>query len=92
MATSAALPLKGHAAATGLQPIRDLDQVRGFLSGTGPAALFDLPWMPLYLGLCFVFHVWIGVTALAGAVVLVALTLLTDVLSRRSARRGPAAS
>ena len=31
----AALPLKGHAAATGLQPIRDLDQVRGFLSGTG---------------------------------------------------------
>jgi ATP-binding cassette subfamily C protein PrsD len=88
----AALPLKGHAAATGLQPIRDLDQVRGFLSGTGPAALFDLPWMPLYLGLCFVFHVWIGVTALVGALVLVALTVLTDVLSRRSAETAAVAA
>ena len=33
-----------------LQPMRDLDQIRSFLSGTGPTALFDLPWMPIYLG------------------------------------------
>jgi ATP-binding cassette subfamily C protein len=37
-----------------LQPLRDLDQVRGFLSGPGPLALLDLPWMPFYLGICFV--------------------------------------
>ena len=41
--------------ADGLQPLRDLDQVRAFLSGTGPASFFDLPWMPLYLGICFLF-------------------------------------
>jgi ABC-type protease/lipase transport system fused ATPase/permease subunit len=29
----------------GLRPIRDLDAVRGFLSGMGPSALFDLPWL-----------------------------------------------
>jgi PrtD family type I secretion system ABC transporter len=81
--TITVLPLKGRALGNGLQPMRDLDQVRSFLSGAGPAALFDLPWMPLYLGLCFVFHVWIGVTALAGAVLLVILTLLTDVLTRK---------
>ncbi|MFL5089430.1 MAG: type I secretion system permease/ATPase, partial [Xanthobacteraceae bacterium] len=57
-----------------------------FLSGTGPAALCDLPWMPLYLGLCFVFHVWIGITALAGAVILVALTLATEMLTRAPAK------
>src|SRR4051794_39460218 len=41
------LPLKTRGDGDGLQPLRDLDQVRGFLSGGGPTALFDLPWMPI---------------------------------------------
>jgi ATP-binding cassette subfamily C protein PrsD len=69
----------------GLQSVRDLDQVRGFMSGAGPTALFDLPWMPFYIAICFLFHVWIGVTALAGALLLVALTVLAEVLSHRPA-------
>lgn len=67
----------------GLQAIRDLEQVRRFLSGPGPAALLDIPWMPLYLGLCFVFHFWIGAAALAGAVVLVTLALFSEILARK---------
>ena len=82
----ARLPLKVQARSDGTQPVRDLDQIRSFLAGLGPTALFDLPWMPLYLGLCFAFHVWIGITALAGAIVLVSLTLLTEVLTRAPAR------
>src|SRR5579885_702395 len=70
----------------GLQPLRDLDNVRSFLGSMGPSAFFDLPWLPLYLGICFAFHVWIGVTALVGAVILVSLTLLTEYLSRLPAR------
>ncbi|SCB49437.1 ATP-binding cassette, subfamily C [Rhizobium miluonense] len=70
----------------GLQPVRDLDVVRSFLSGPGPTALFDIPWMPFYLGLCFLFHVWIGVTALAGALILVGLTILTERMSREPAK------
>ena len=76
------LPLKVRTSADGLQPLRDLDSVRGFLSSMGPTALFDLPWMPLYLSLCFIFHLWIGLTALGGAIILVALTLLTEMLAR----------
>jgi ATP-binding cassette, subfamily C, bacterial len=76
------LPLKARMPGDGLQPLRDLDNVRGFLSGQGPTALFDLPWMPLYLGICFLFHFWIGITALVGAIVLVSLTVVTDALSR----------
>lgn len=76
------LPLTAGNAREGLQPVRDLDQIRSFLSSLGPTALFDLPWIPLYLGLCFVFHFWIGMTALVGAVLLVALTLFTEVLTR----------
>ena len=77
------LPLHSRAGSDGLQPVRDLDTVRSFLSSTGPTALFDLPWLPVYLAICFLFHVWIGLTALAGALVLVGLTLLTEALSRQ---------
>src|SRR5580693_3557586 len=80
------LPLKMGARGDGAQPIRDLDTVRGFLSGVGPVALFDLPWMPVYLIICFVFHPYIGLTALAGAVVLVTLTVATELTTRQPTR------
>jgi ATP-binding cassette, subfamily C, bacterial PrsD len=64
------LPLNSRSSGDGLQPLRDLDQVRSFLSGGGPLALFDLPWMPLYLAICFLFHFLIGMAALLGAALL----------------------
>ena len=67
----------------GLQPLRDLDSVRSFLSGLGPIALFDLPWLPFYIGVCYLLHPWLGYTALGGAIILAALTLLTELLTRR---------
>ncbi|WP_431324375.1 type I secretion system permease/ATPase [Rhizobium sp. YTU87027] len=70
----------------GLQTIRDVDTVRGFLSGPGPGALFDLPWMPFYLGLCLLFHHWIGATAAAGALILTGLALLAELKSRQPTR------
>jgi PrtD family type I secretion system ABC transporter len=72
------LPLSARDRGEGLQPLRDLDQVSGFLAGGGPAALFDLPWMPLYIALCFAFHPWLGIAALIGALLLLTLTILTD--------------
>lgn len=80
------LPLRTRVPGDGLQPLRDLDNVRGFLAGQGPTAFFDLPWMPLYLGICFLFHFWIGMTALVGAIVLVGLTVLTNMLSQKPIR------
>ncbi len=44
----ATMPLKGAKASESLQPIRDLDQIRGFLSGMGPTAFFDMPFMPIF--------------------------------------------
>ncbi|WP_244528067.1 type I secretion system permease/ATPase [Tardiphaga sp. OK245] len=80
------LPLLAGGQNEGLQPLRDLDNVRSFLSGMGPSALFDLPWLPLYLAICFAFHPMIGVTALVGAVLLVGLTILTEIMTREPAR------
>jgi PrtD family type I secretion system ABC transporter len=80
------LPLKIGAKGDGTQPIRDLDTVRGFLSGAGPVAFFDLPWMPVYLAICFLFHFFIGLTALIGAVILVTLTVVTEMRTRHPTR------
>jgi PrtD family type I secretion system ABC transporter len=77
------LPMKVARVSDGLQPLRDLDSVRSFLSGLGPIALFDLPWLPFYIGICYLLHPWLGYTALGGAIILVALTLLTEMLTRR---------
>jgi PrtD family type I secretion system ABC transporter len=80
------LPLRVGARSDGTQPLRDLDAIRSYLSGLGPVALFDLPWIPLYLAICFAFHPLIGLTALAGAIILIALTLLTEILMRAPTR------
>jgi ATP-binding cassette subfamily C protein len=71
-----------HGGGEGLQPMRDLDQIRSYLSSPGPGALFDLPWMPLYVGICFLFHPLIGIAALAGALILVVLTVTAELVTR----------
>jgi ATP-binding cassette subfamily C protein len=81
------LPLLAGSKAEGLQPLRDLDQVRSFMSGMGPASLLDLPWMPFYLVICFLFHPLIGWAATVGALILVVLTVLTEVLTRQPAQQ-----
>src|SRR3954453_15411531 len=88
------LPLTGRGAAAGLQPLRDLDQVRGFLAGGGPLGFFDLPWMPFYLAICFLFHPLIGLAALVGALVLVSLTICTEAFTRKPIKTaaGPGAA
>lgn len=80
------LPLRMRVNGDGLQTIRDLDTVRSFLSGNGPIALFDLPWMPIFLIFIFILHPWLGLLSLAGMVILISLTLLTEKLSKQPAR------
>jgi PrtD family type I secretion system ABC transporter len=80
--TIALLVLKTRTLSDGLQPLRDLDQIRSFLSSPGPLAFLDLPWIPFYIGICFIFHFWLGVTALGGAIVLVSLTIFTEMFTR----------
>ncbi|WP_085035570.1 type I secretion system permease/ATPase [Ensifer aridi] len=71
-------PLKLKMQGDGLQALRDFDQVRAFLSGAGPAALFDLPWLPFYIAICFLFHPVIGLVAVGGGLILTLLTYLTN--------------
>jgi ATP-binding cassette, subfamily C, bacterial PrsD len=74
-----AAPDKGD----GLQPIRDLDAIHTFLAGPGPVALFDLPWVIVFLIVLTALHWWLGLTALVGVIVLTGITMLSN--SRTSA-------
>jgi PrtD family type I secretion system ABC transporter len=76
------LPLRVGSRGDGNLPLRDLDAIRAYLGSLGPVALFDLPWIPLYLAICFAFHPLIGFAALGGAIILIVLTLLTEMLMR----------
>ena len=80
------MPLRAKAQGDGLAPLRDLDQIRSFLVTAGPLALFDLPWMPFYIIICFLFHPWIGVAALIGALILTSLTLMSEFMTRGPSR------
>jgi len=82
----AALPLRGVKPVLMQQPLRDLDQVRGFMSGMGPTAFLDMPWIPLFLVALFLFHPAIGFTALLGTAAIIAMTLLTERISRGAAK------
>jgi ATP-binding cassette, subfamily C, bacterial PrsD len=77
------LSLHGRGQGDGLQAVRDLDRLRAFFSGVGPTALFDLPWIPVYIALIFLLHPLLGWFAVAGAIFLVAITLATEVFSRQ---------
>jgi len=81
------LPLRARQAADTVAPMRELDQIRSFLSGMGPTALFDIPWMPIYLALIFLLHPVLGLFATGGALILVLLTLLTELRTRDPTRR-----
>ena len=62
--------------------LNDIDKVREFLTGQGILSFFDAPWVPLFLGLCFAFHPWLGMVATLGALVIFALALANEFSTR----------
>ncbi len=75
--------------------MRDLDNIRAFLGSPGPSAFMDLPWILFFVAVLGFLHLWLAVTALVGAAVMVALTLIanrqsrepTEVVASRSVQR-----
>lgn len=84
---SLSLPLIGGQDANRIQPLRDLDQLRGFLSGMGPTVIFDAPWIPFYLLIIYFLHPALGLLSTSGAIIVVLLTVMAEVLGRTSVTR-----
>jgi PrtD family type I secretion system ABC transporter len=64
------------------QPLRDVQTVRNFIAGNGINALFDAPWVPIFIIAIFALHPLQGMVALVGAALLFVLALLNEWSSR----------
>lgn len=60
------------------QALREFDHVRAGIGGAGMIALFDAPWTPIYLIVCFMLHPALGALALLGAALLFGLAVLNE--------------
>jgi len=65
------------------QALQDLTNIRQFLTGNALFAFFDAPWFPIYLAAIFLFEPSLGLFALAGSVVLVALAFINERVSKK---------
>jgi ATP-binding cassette subfamily C protein PrsD len=81
------LPLRMSKKEAISQPLRDLDHVRQFMSGQGPIAICDMPWLPAYLTILFLFHSYLGWLAVAGALILITLTLFSELALKQPMQR-----
>ncbi|PCM45246.1 type I secretion system permease/ATPase [Marinobacter sp. ANT_B65] len=65
----------------GAQPLTDLTTLRQYLTGQGPIAFFDGPWLPIFIAILFVFHPWFGVFSIIAALILIALAFANEKLT-----------
>jgi len=75
-----------------MEALRDLAVCRGFLSSAGALSLYDIPWVPIYLGFIFMLHPVMGCIALAGAVTLFGLALLSELSTSKLLKEANSAS
>ncbi len=68
------------------QALRDLDAFRQSLTGIGAAAVFDLPWIPVFLGILWLIDPLLGLVTTLGAAVLVALAFAQERATRPALR------
>lgn len=65
------------------QALSDLTTVRQFLSGAGIFAFFDTPWTPIFIIVAGLLHPLIGLFCLIGALILLALAWLNEMVTRK---------
>ena len=66
-------------AQTGLS---DLEAIQKLVSSSVLSATFDVPWTPIFLVGIALFHPWLGLLALSGGVILIAIALLNQLFTR----------
>jgi len=71
------------AARNAAQAVRDLNDLRLFITGSAVAVPFDAAWAPVFLGVLFMLHPAYGVLALAACAILIGLSIVTEIATKR---------
>jgi PrtD family type I secretion system ABC transporter len=66
----------------GVQPVRDLQEIRAFVTGPAFIALLDAPWSIFFVGIIFMFHPMLGWISLVGILVLLMLGIANEYFGR----------
>jgi len=74
------------------QTLRDLDAVRSLLSGGAMSVLFDLPWIPIFMGILFIIDPWVGALTLLGGIAVLLLAIAQDRATHSALKEQSAAS
>ncbi len=74
-----------------MEALRDLGTCRAYLGSPASLSLFDVPWVPVFLLVIFILHPVLGVVALGGAFILLALTLLNELATSKLLREANSA-
>ena len=74
------------------QLIREFDTLRSAITGPAALAMFDAPWIPIYIAVCFYLHFDIGALALGGSSLLFGLAVWNERSTREHSRRAMEAS
>ncbi|MEQ9126179.1 MAG: type I secretion system permease/ATPase, partial [Alphaproteobacteria bacterium] len=62
--------------------LRELNTLRGFLTGAGIFPLLDAPWVPIFVAIIFMVHPVLGYIAVGGAVIIFLFALANDLWTR----------
>jgi ATP-binding cassette subfamily C protein EexD len=60
------------------QALDDLTSLRQFMTGNGLFAFFDVPWIPIYIGVMFIFHPLYGWAAIVTAIILIIIAIVQE--------------
>lgn len=77
------MPRFGFSTTEAAERGRDVDTLRGFFASPAPGALFDLPWVPVFLVFVYILHPVLGAVTLGGAIVMAGLAALTELRARK---------
>ena len=75
--------LKIGGANANTQPLIDLNNLRQFICGNGVFALFDAPWLPIYLLVLFLFHPLLGWMGVIASAVFLALAVANQIQTEK---------
>ncbi|MDR9394087.1 MAG: type I secretion system permease/ATPase [Roseovarius sp.] len=63
--------------------LRDLESVQRFMTSPIFTAIFDIPWTPFFIFAIWLFHPWLGTLALIGGSLLILVTAINQIVTRK---------